>query len=67
MWLCGAECDGSCGVRENVYLLPENAPQAILDSLETTHRYPAHELGNVDYSPHRDKAPTALISTRRGR
>jgi hypothetical protein len=54
MWLYAAECDGSCGVWENVRLLPKNAHQAILDSLEGTHKYLAHEFGNAGYSPHRD-------------
>jgi phospholipid/cholesterol/gamma-HCH transport system ATP-binding protein len=67
MWLDAAERDGSCGVRENLRLLPKNAHEAILDSLEGTHKYPAHEFGNAGYSPHRDEAPTASISTQRGR
>lgn len=67
MWLYPAERDGSCGVRENVRLLPKNAHQAILESVEGTHKYPAHEFGNAGYSPHRDEAPTASISTQRGR
>jgi hypothetical protein len=56
MWLYAAERDGSCGVRENLRLLPKNAHQAILDSLEGTRKYPAHEFGNAGYSPHRDEA-----------
>lgn len=67
MWLDEAERDGSYGVRENLRLLPKNAHQAILDSLEGTHKYPAHEFGNAGYSPNRDEAPTASISTQRGR
>ena len=67
MWLDTAERDGSCGVRENLRLLPKNAHQAILDSLEGTHKYRAHQFGNAGYSPHRDEAPTASISTQRGR
>ena len=67
MWFYAAVPAGSCGVRENLRLLPQNAHQAILDSLEGTHKYPAHEFGNAGYSPHRDQAPTASISTQRGR
>jgi phospholipid/cholesterol/gamma-HCH transport system ATP-binding protein len=67
MWLYAAERDGSCGVRENLRLLPKNAHQAILDSLEGNHKHPAREFGNAGYSPHRDEAPTASISTQRGR
>jgi hypothetical protein len=69
MWLDAAERDDSCGVRENLRLLPKNAHQAILESLEGTHKYPAHEFGDAGYSPHRDEdeAPTASISTQRGR
>ena len=66
-WRDAAERAGSCRVRENLRLLPQNAHQAILDSLEGTHKYPAHEFGNAGYSPHRDQAPTASISTQRGR
>ena len=69
MWLYPAERDGSCGVRENVRLLPKNAHQAILESLEGTHKYPAHGLGDAGHSLHRDEkeAPIASISTQRGR
>jgi len=67
MWLDAAERDGSCGVWENLRSLPKNAHQAILDSLEGTHKYPAHEFGSAGYSPHRDEAPTTSISTQRGR
>jgi phospholipid/cholesterol/gamma-HCH transport system ATP-binding protein len=67
MWLDEAECDGPRGVRENLHLLPKDAHQAILDSLEGTHKYPAHEFGNAGYSPHRHGTPTASISTQRGR
>jgi phospholipid/cholesterol/gamma-HCH transport system ATP-binding protein len=67
MWLYAVERDGSCGVRENLRLLPRNAHHAILDSLEGTQKYPAHEFGNAGYSFHRDEAPTASISTQRGR
>lgn len=51
MWLGAAQRDGSCGVRENLRLLPKNAHQAILDSLEGTHKYPAHEFGNAGLQP----------------
>jgi phospholipid/cholesterol/gamma-HCH transport system ATP-binding protein len=69
MWLYAAERDGSCGVRENLRLLPKNAHHAILNSPEGTHKYPAHEFGNAGYSPDRDEdeALTASISTQRGR
>ena len=67
MWLDEAEGDGSYGVREKLRLLRKNAHQVILDSLEGTHKYPAHEFGKAGYSPHRDEAPTASISTQRGR
>jgi phospholipid/cholesterol/gamma-HCH transport system ATP-binding protein len=68
MWLYPAERDSSCGVRENLRL-PKNAHQAILESHEGTHKYPAHGLGDAGHSPHRDEneAPTASISTQRGR
>jgi len=67
MWLYPAERDGSCGVRENLRLLPKNAHPAILESLEGTHKYPAHEFGDAGHSPHRDEdeAPTTSISTQR--
>jgi phospholipid/cholesterol/gamma-HCH transport system ATP-binding protein len=69
MWLYPLERDGSSGVREDLRLLPENAHQAILESLEGTHKYPAHEFGDAGHSPHRDEveALTASISTQRGR
>ena len=67
MWLYAAERAGSCGVRKNLRLQPKNAHQAILNSLEGTHKYPAHEFGNAGYSAHREEAPTASISTQRGR
>jgi hypothetical protein len=54
MWLYPLERDGSSGVRE---------------SLEGTHKYPAHEFSDAGHSPHRDEveAPNASISTQRGR
>jgi phospholipid/cholesterol/gamma-HCH transport system ATP-binding protein len=69
MWLYPLERDGSSGVREDLRLLPENAHQAILESLEGTHKYPAHEFGDAGHRPHRDEveALTASISTQRGR
>ena len=63
MWLYAAERDDSCGVGENLGMLHKNAHQAILDSLEGTDKYSACEFGNAGYSPHRDEAPTASIST----
>ena len=53
MWLYPLERDGSSGVRE---------------SLEGTHKYPAHEFSDAGHSPHRDEveAPNASISTQRG-
>jgi hypothetical protein len=64
MWLDAAERDGSCGVRENLRLLPKNASKRSWTPLRgPPHTYPAHEFGNAGYSPHRDEAPTASIST----
>lgn len=69
MWLYPAERNCSCGVRENLRVLPKNAHQAILDSLEGTHKYPAHEFGDAGLSPHRYEveALTASMSTQRRR
>jgi phospholipid/cholesterol/gamma-HCH transport system ATP-binding protein len=69
MWLYPAERVGSCGVRENLRSLLKNARQAILESLEGTHKYPAHEFGDAGHDLHRDEdeGPTASISTQRGR
>ena len=69
MWLYPLECDGLRGVRENLRLLPRHAHQAILQSLESTYKYPAHEFGDGGHSARRDKVevPTASISTQRGR
>jgi hypothetical protein len=47
MWLYPAERDGSCGAREYSRLLPKHANQTILESLEGTHKYPAHEFGDA--------------------
>jgi hypothetical protein len=68
MWLYPLERDGSSGVRDNLRVLPKNVLQAILESLEGTHKYPAHKFGDVGHSPDRDEdeAPTASISTQRG-
>src|SRR5246500_2027350 len=35
-------------VRENLHLLPRNAQEAILDSLEGTHKYAVREFGDAD-------------------
>jgi phospholipid/cholesterol/gamma-HCH transport system ATP-binding protein len=50
-------------------LAAQNARQAILQSLEGTHKYPAHEFGDAGHGLHRDEdeALTASISTQRGR
>ncbi|ORW02609.1 ABC transporter ATP-binding protein [Mycobacterium kyorinense] len=54
-------------VRENLHLLPKNAQQAILESLEgSAQDYPAHErdFGGEDRGRHRDyDAPTETIRT----
>jgi phospholipid/cholesterol/gamma-HCH transport system ATP-binding protein len=54
-------------VRENLHLLPKNAQEAILDSLEGTHKYEAHELPDeVGVGRHRDdEEDTASIPTQR--
>lgn len=54
-------------VRENLHLLPKNAQAAILDSLEGTHKYAAHELPDeVGPGRHRDdEDDTASIPTQR--
>jgi phospholipid/cholesterol/gamma-HCH transport system ATP-binding protein len=69
MWLYPTQRDGSCGVRENLRLLPKHAHPTILEFLEGTHKYPAHETGDAGHGPHRDEdeAPTASISAQRGR
>jgi hypothetical protein len=45
MRLYPAECDGSHAVWEKLRLLPKHAYEAILQSLEGTRKYPAHEFG----------------------
>jgi phospholipid/cholesterol/gamma-HCH transport system ATP-binding protein len=69
MWLYPAERDGPCGARQNLRLLPKHANQTILESLEGTHKYPAHEFGDAGHGPHRDEdeASTPSISTQRER
>jgi phospholipid/cholesterol/gamma-HCH transport system ATP-binding protein len=54
-------------VRENLHLLPRNAQEAILDSLEGTHKFAIHEFGDEDSGgKHRDDdAPTASIPAQR--
>ena len=53
-------------VRENLHLLPKNAQEAILDSLEGTHKYPVHDYDAAS-GRHRDEdADTAGIPTQRG-
>jgi hypothetical protein len=52
-------------VGENLHLLPKNAQQAILDSLEGAHKYAVHQFGG-EGAPGRqrgDDAPTASIPT----
>src|SRR5690625_1778920 len=49
-------------VRENLHTLPENAQRAILDSLEGTGQYPAHEFP-TEYPTDQDEPPTASSST----
>ena len=51
MWLDEAERDGSYGVRENLRLLPKNAHQAILDSLEGTPHVPGARVRQGGLQP----------------
>jgi phospholipid/cholesterol/gamma-HCH transport system ATP-binding protein len=54
-------------VRENLHLLPKNAQEAILDSLNNTHKYPVHDYADDPSGRHRDEdADTASIPTQRG-
>src|SRR6202035_1629796 len=57
-------------VREILHTLPKNAQAAILDDLEGTHRYQAHEFGNASeptqetprhYAADADESPTGRI------
>ncbi|MGH3558024.1 MAG: ABC transporter ATP-binding protein, partial [Mycobacterium sp.] len=53
-------------VRANLHTLPKNAQEAILDSLEGTGKYAAHEFGDAGAGRHRDdEAPTASIRSQR--
>ncbi|EUA52477.1 sulfate/thiosulfate ABC superfamily ATP binding cassette transporter, ABC domain protein [Mycobacterium xenopi 3993] len=54
-------------VRANLHLLPKSAQEAILDSLEGTHKYPTHELPDeVGTGRHRgDETSTATMPTQR--
>jgi hypothetical protein len=51
MWLDAAERDGSCGARENLRLVPKNAHQAILDSLEGTPQVPGARVRQRGLQP----------------
>ncbi|OMC33114.1 ABC transporter ATP-binding protein [Mycolicibacterium fortuitum] len=50
-------------VREILHTLPPAAQAAILDDLEGTHKYAAHEPGHVASQHHEDNAPEQSIRT----
>jgi phospholipid/cholesterol/gamma-HCH transport system ATP-binding protein len=53
-------------VRENLHLLPKDAQEAILESLEGTQDYPVHDYDSESGRPRDEDADTAGIPTQRG-